>query len=88
MSWSDTLHNKINELESTASWASIVNLGRARDLCRQAKAELQRELDRMAEWKYGIAPTSPTATTTSLTTHTSHTSHPLCTFSRHTLPTS
>lgn len=49
MSWNDTLQEKINELEFIAQWASIVNLGRVRDSCRTAIAELLVEQKRWFE---------------------------------------
>lgn len=47
MSWTNTVIQKIAELELIASWASQTNLGRARDFCRQAQAELKYELKRV-----------------------------------------
>ncbi len=45
--WEDTVRGKMNELESIASWASIVGFGQVRDHCRLAKGELLRELERV-----------------------------------------
>lgn len=44
--WSSTIRSQMRELNQVASWASSVQLGRVRDLCRQASAELQHELER------------------------------------------
>lgn len=44
--WLAVLRGKQQDLELIASWASIAGYGRVRDLCRQAKAELQWEIDR------------------------------------------
>lgn len=49
MSWKQTVSDKISELEMIASWASQTNLGRVRDYCRMATAELKHELKRMEE---------------------------------------
>ena len=45
-SWIRTLRDQQTQLELVASWASIVQLGSVRDLCRSAKAELQKEIER------------------------------------------
>lgn len=44
--WVDTLNGKIAELELVASWASMTNYSRVRDLCREASAELVESLKR------------------------------------------
>lgn len=46
MNWSDVVRRQMHDLNLIASWASQVQLGRVRDLCREAVAELQYELDR------------------------------------------
>lgn len=43
--WRNTILSQIQDLEMIASWASITNFGRVRDLCRLAQAELKRELE-------------------------------------------
>ena len=47
--WSSTIRSQMNQLDLIASWASQVQLGRVRDLCRQASAELKHELERAIE---------------------------------------
>jgi len=44
--WSDTVREKISDLELIASWASQVNLGLVRDAIRNATYELKKELER------------------------------------------
>ena len=47
MSWTGTLRENISELDLIASWASITQFDRVRDLCRLASAELKREVERL-----------------------------------------
>ncbi len=45
--WINTLNTKIHELESIASWASIVNFPEVRDSCRIAQWTLKKEVERI-----------------------------------------
>lgn len=47
--WSECVRQQRQALESVASWASQVNLGRARDLIREASYELKKEEERAEE---------------------------------------
>ena len=47
--WIRTLEEKASEAYSIAEWASIVNLGKIRDLARRLHAELREEIDRTRE---------------------------------------
>lgn len=47
MAWSDIVQSRMHELNLIASWASQVRMGRVRDLCREAAAELKYELERV-----------------------------------------
>lgn len=47
--WSDTVREKIRELEAIATWASMTNFGGVRDYCRLASSALKFELERAVE---------------------------------------
>lgn len=49
--WVVTLQEKISELELIASWASQVQIGRARDYCRLASSTLKDVIERYQEIK-------------------------------------
>jgi len=45
-SWKNSLTTKRSELSLVANWASMVQLGRCRDYCRMAMAEIDAEIAR------------------------------------------
>lgn len=51
VAWKQVVESEINKLELIASWASQVNLGRVRDYCRLAQAELRIEARRVDDTK-------------------------------------
>ena len=57
MAWSDIVRSQMHQLNLIASWASQVQMGRVRDLCRKASAELNHELERLE----ATSPTPPAA---------------------------
>ncbi len=48
-SWNKVLAEKANELDWIASWASVTQYGRVRDLCREARSILLAEIGRREE---------------------------------------
>ncbi len=48
-SWNKVLAEKASELELIASWASVTQYGRVRDLCREARSILLAEIARREE---------------------------------------
>ena len=45
MSWEEAVEEKIRQLELIASWASMTDFGKVRDLCRIAQSELKKHLE-------------------------------------------
>ncbi len=54
-SWINTIRDKIDELEHIIEWASLVNYGKVRDLCRSAQYELKEEIKRQETIKEKVS---------------------------------